>query len=75
MMMNFLILIMIYDDDDGDDDDDSDDDDNDAGICVEHIWLNLVKQWTMRIMGSTYDPGRLQIFIYIIMHDHQHHCE
>ena len=29
-------------------------------ICVQHIWLNLVKQWTMRIMGSTYDPGRLQ---------------
>ena len=30
-------------------------------ICVQHIWLNLVKQWTMRIMGSTYDPGRLQL--------------
>ena len=70
MMMNLLILIMISifdNDDDNDDDDDDDDSDDDAGICVEHIWLNLVKQWTMRIMGSTYDPGRLHIFFITII--------
>ena len=35
------------DDDDGDDDDGDNDDYDDAGICVEQIWLNLVKKWAM----------------------------